>query len=232
MKKALFVLIYSVSVVFGYSQNTNLLLANDFENQIKNKDIQLLDVRTITEFNNGHIANALQADWNNPQQFQERTRHLDKSKPLYIYCQAGGRSAKAHEFLQNQGFTVFELKGGMTAWNMEKKPTEGQKKVAQISVEDYKKMIPAEGYTLIDFGAKWCAPCVKMEPIIANLATQYSGQFTLVKVDGAEQIEILKTLQIEAFPTFIVYKNGTEQWRHTGVLTSEELTNKLQLKVK
>lgn len=83
------------------SQTTTKMEADNFEKAIQQDGIQILDVRTASEYNGGHLKNALQANWNDPAEFQNRTQHLDKNKPLYIYCLSGGRSSAAAASAQN-----------------------------------------------------------------------------------------------------------------------------------
>jgi rhodanese-related sulfurtransferase len=94
----------------------------------------VLDVRKATEFKNGHLKNALQADWTNKQQFFERIKYVDKDRPVYIYCLAGGRSAAAAAWMRENGFTkVVELSGGINAWKNAGKPVEGNTNVKQMT---------------------------------------------------------------------------------------------------
>ena len=85
--------IFSVCVVLVACGQQQDLDPNQFQQKIADKGIQLLDVRTIGEYNSGYIKNAFQADWTNQAQFFDRTQHLDKSKPVYVYCASGGRSS-------------------------------------------------------------------------------------------------------------------------------------------
>lgn len=81
------------------------------------KEIQLVDVRTASEFNNGHIDNALNIDVNSAD-FNTETQQLDKSKPVYIYCQSGKRSSNAAKKMESLGFTkIYDLRGGIVSWN-------------------------------------------------------------------------------------------------------------------
>lgn len=82
---------------------------------------QLLDVRTPAEFTKGHLATARNADWRNQSDFAQQVAQLDKSKPVFVYCQAGGRSKAAAEWLVGQGFrTVYDLQGGYQSWQAQK----------------------------------------------------------------------------------------------------------------
>ncbi len=94
-----------------------LLNATQFEKQQTVEEGLLLDVRTASEFEEGHIAGAQNIDFLQDS-FKSNTDQLDKDKPVYVYCKSGGRSAKAVEVLREQGFTkIYELDGGYTAWN-------------------------------------------------------------------------------------------------------------------
>jgi len=201
--------------------NAQMLDPKAFELAIQTSGIQLLDVRTAGEYESGHIKGALQADWTNKTQFQERVAALDKTRPVYVYCLSGGRSGAAQQWMLSNGFTnVINMQGGMNTWNQAGLPVEGTSKVSQISKKDFMKSIPVDKTVLVDFGAEWCPPCMKMAPIVDEL--EKAGT-TVIKIDGGTQKDLCKEMQIGAFPTFIVYKNGVETWRKTGVVTKEEL---------
>jgi rhodanese-related sulfurtransferase len=92
------------------------LIATDFKVKIDNNNLQLVDVRTPEEFNEGHIKNAGNIDFYESD-FLTQMNKLDKNKPLYIYCRSGGRSGKAAIQLKEQGFTeVYDLQGGILDW--------------------------------------------------------------------------------------------------------------------
>jgi rhodanese-related sulfurtransferase len=86
---------------------------------------QILDVRTPEEYNNGHLKDAIRADWNNEAEFEEKVKTLDKTRSVYVYCQSGRRSSAAAKQLKKEGFTqVYNLAGGMNAWTDAGKPVE------------------------------------------------------------------------------------------------------------
>ena len=110
----------------------------EFEKLIATSQMQLLDVRTAGEFQSGHLKNALQADWLNKDQFTDRTQYLDKTKPIFVYCASGVRSAAAAKYLQEKGFAnVQNLKGGLTAWKLEGRAVEGVANKAQLTNKEY-----------------------------------------------------------------------------------------------
>lgn len=196
--------------------------AAKFSQAIAAPDAQILDVRTAGEYQSGHIANALQANWLDPKEFKNRTQHLDKSKTVYIYCQSGGRSASAQEVLIQAGFKVLNLEGGMSNWRMQQMPIEGGGNLVQMRIADFNKVVASNEYVLVDVGAIWCPPCRKMQPIMDALKQTPPKPFYFLAVDGGQDIDIMKSVKAEELPTFILFKNGVEVWRKVGVAPKED----------
>jgi len=95
------------------------LPAGSFAKEVEQGQVQLLDVRTPAEFQNGHIAGAVNMDWTGGQ-LEASIGTIDKAKPVRLYCAAGRRSAAARDYLHQQGFTdVKDLEGGIQAWEAE-----------------------------------------------------------------------------------------------------------------
>lgn len=203
--------------------------AATFEKKLTETHPQLLDVRTASEYQSGHLSTALQADWLNKQQFADRVQYLDKSKPVLVYCASGVRSAAAAKWLKENGFaSVSNLKGGLTAWKLEGRPIEAPAAQAQLTIAQYKAQTVSDKLVLVDFGAAWCPPCKQMEPVLEKLAKDLPGAFKLVKVDGGNDIDVMKSQKVEALPVFIIYKNGKETWRKQGVIELDVLKKALQ----
>ena len=80
----------------------------------------LVDVRTPEEFGEGHLPGAINIDWLSPD-FKAQWAEMDPSKKVYVYCQKGGRSARAAASLDSLGFTVIDLTGGYEAYAAGKK---------------------------------------------------------------------------------------------------------------
>jgi rhodanese-related sulfurtransferase len=192
--------------------------------------VQILDVRTAGEYQSGHIQNALQANWNDTKEFQDRTQHLDKSKTVYVYCQAGGRSAAAQAFLIEKGYSVVNLEGGMSNWKMNQLPVEGNANTVQMRVVDFDKVIADNQLVLVDIGATWCPPCRKMQPTIDQIKKEQGNQLYFLAVDGGVDMDVMKHVQFESLPTFIIYKNGKEVWRKQGIVEIAEFNKVLTAK--
>jgi thioredoxin len=194
-----------------------------FSRAIQVNNIQLLDVRTADEYKSGHIKNALQANWLNRAEFDDRTSHLDKQKSIFIYCLSGGRSGAAAQALVALGYTVTNLEGGINAWKRENMPLEGvDPNTPQTTMKAFEGQIMSKEIVLVDFGAVWCPPCKKMEPVLQEFMAENDNKLMLLKMDGGIETELMKNLNVEALPTFILYVHGKEVKRKQGLVSKEE----------
>ena len=95
-----------------------LVTQEEMELLLKEDQVQLIDVRTLKEYNAGFIANAQNIDFF-AEDFEVQVSKLDKTKPVIVYCQKGGRSAKCAEKMKNLGFTkIYDLDGGYSKWTV------------------------------------------------------------------------------------------------------------------
>jgi len=94
----------------------NVVSQEEMQELIQLDSAQLVDVRTADEYRAGFISNAQNIDFTSPT-FEDDVKVLDKNKPVLLYCQKGGRSAKCAEKMMNLGFTkIYDLKGGFSKW--------------------------------------------------------------------------------------------------------------------
>ena len=193
-----------------------------FSKAIAQPGVQILDVRTIGEYQSGHIANALQANWLDPKEFKNRTQHLEKTKTIYVYCQSGGRSASAQTALIQAGFNVVNLEGGISNWKMQQMPVEGAGNAVQMREADFNKLVQSNEYVLVEIGATWCPPCRKMQPVVDALKQNPPKPFYFLAVDGGQDMDVMKSVNADDLPTFILYKTGKEVWRKVGVTPKDD----------
>ena len=117
MKKVI-VLIASVLLLAGCSSSTstNDLSVSEFSNKVAETGVITLDVRTPSEFNEGHIEGALLVDFQSGN-FENEIASLDKSKTYAVYCRSGSRSGQAVKVMSEAGFTnIYNLNGGVIDW--------------------------------------------------------------------------------------------------------------------
>jgi rhodanese-related sulfurtransferase len=95
-----------------------------FEKMWKEKQGIVLDVRTKKEFEEGHIPGAVNLDIN-ALDFEKRIGELDKGKTYLVHCASGVRSVRACDRMGRLEFKeLYNLKGGMRAWQKAGKPVE------------------------------------------------------------------------------------------------------------
>lgn len=86
----------------------------------------------------------------------------------------------------------------------------------------------AKGVALVDFYADWCGPCRMIAPIINELADEMHSQATIAKVDIEHAQRIAGSFQVTSIPTLILFKNGQEIERITGIRDKDTLKALLQ----
>lgn len=201
------------------------LTTDEFEKQLaESGNVQLLDVRTPEEYGEGHLAKAANVDYKNPD-FKEKIAKLDKSKPVYVYCLSGGRSAAAATALHESGFKeVYDMKGGYLKWNTSGKAVAGANKagVRGLSTAEFNKIINSEKVVLIDISAKWCLPCVKMLPTVTKLQKEYAGKAKIEILAFDPNKALVKELGIDEIPAFLLYKNGKLVSRKNGFMEEKD----------
>ncbi len=88
----------------------------EFQAKTQEADVVILDVRTKSEFNEGHIANSINIDFQSDT-FLNEILKLDKSKTYAVYCRSGNRSGKAMATMSNEQFiSLYNLNGGVIDW--------------------------------------------------------------------------------------------------------------------
>ncbi|APG66201.1 rhodanese-like domain-containing protein [Tenacibaculum todarodis] len=102
------------------SQEIKSITTRELKTILSNDKIQLLDVRTTSEIEQGFIETAVFSDVNKDGFYDSVSSVIDKKKPVYIYCRSGGRSMKASKILQEKGYKVINVLGGYNAWKQEK----------------------------------------------------------------------------------------------------------------
>ncbi len=89
---------------------------------IINTGVQLVDVRTASEYAENHLEGALNIDAQQSTFLEQAKGQLDAARPVAVYCRSGRRSAAAAKQLAAEGFQVTNLKGGILAWQEAKQP--------------------------------------------------------------------------------------------------------------
>ena len=101
------------------------LSSSQFEELIKNPNVQLVDVRTLAEHMEGHIPGSLNINVKDKDGFPTAVDELlNKEKEVAVYCRSGRRSRTAAEMLVKKGFKVYNLDKGILNWMEEGREVE------------------------------------------------------------------------------------------------------------
>lgn len=85
------------------------------------------------------------------------------------------------------------------------------------------EVLKADIPVLVDFWATWCGPCQMLAPTVSAIADKYDGKVKVCKVDIDENIALAEKYGIEVIPTLVVFENGKEKARKSGLMTQAEL---------
>ena len=192
----------------------------------------LIDVRTPEETATGHLKDATLINYY-ANDFMDKIAMVRRDVPIFIYCRSGGRSSVAAKKMKKIGFAkIYNMLGGIGAWNDANfsivKPTSVPKKDAVIiSIKDFSEILKNNTRVLVDFHTRWCVPCKKLEPIIDEIASEDREKVYIIKIDADENKHLIKQYNVKGVPTLILFENGADIWRNTGLLTKKEITAKL-----
>lgn len=95
-------------------------------------------------------------------------------------------------------------------------------------METFQQIINGEKPVLIDFYATWCGPCKAMSPIVEQIGKEMQGQARVLKIDVDKNQAVAAQYQIQAVPTFLIFKKGQMVWRQPGGADKMTIMNQLR----
>ncbi|MFZ4262977.1 thioredoxin [Sphingobacterium sp. HJSM2_6] len=87
----------------------------------------------------------------------------------------------------------------------------------------FNKLIQSNNIVLIDFTASWCGPCQVLAPILKEVKDELGDSLKVLKIDVDKNQLIATKFQVQGVPTLILYKEGKQVWRQSGLQSKQDL---------
>ncbi len=92
----------------------------------------------------------------------------------------------------------------------------------------FKKLISSESPVLVDFFADWCGPCKMLAPILKDVKEELGDAIKIVKIDVDKNQSIAAKYQVRGVPTMLLFKDGKQVWRQSGILQKKDIIQIIQ----
>lgn len=93
---------------------------------------------------------------------------------------------------------------------------------------NYSETISSTPVVLVEFYASWCPHCKRMMPVVEQVKELLAGKVNVYQFDIDEYEELSDREGVKTIPTFIIYRDGKEQWRQSGEMDGQVLLSKVE----
>ncbi len=92
----------------------------------------------------------------------------------------------------------------------------------------FQNIINSETPVLVDFFAEWCEPCKMLAPILKQVKDELGDKVKIVKIDVDKNQPLAQKYKVRGVPTMMLFKNGKNVWRQSGVLQKNDIVKVIQ----
>jgi thioredoxin 1 len=92
----------------------------------------------------------------------------------------------------------------------------------------FKKIVSSKELVLVDFSAEWCGPCKTLGPILKQVKDELKDSLKIVKIDVDKNQSLSEKYQVRGVPTMVLFKEGKQIWRQSGVLQKNDIIKVVQ----
>lgn len=90
-------------------------------------------------------------------------------------------------------------------------------------MKSFNDLINSEVPVLVDFFATWCGPCQMLSPVLKQVKDSLGERVSIIKIDVDKNQVLASQYQVRGVPTMLLFQNGKQLWRQSGVLSKEEI---------
>lgn len=87
----------------------------------------------------------------------------------------------------------------------------------------FNELLQKNKVVLVDFSAEWCGPCQTLAPILQEVKEYYGENLSIIKIDIDKNQALARNFSVQGVPTMILYKEGGQVWRQSGLLPKSEI---------
>lgn len=87
----------------------------------------------------------------------------------------------------------------------------------------FSEIINQDQPVLVDFFAEWCGPCKMLGPILKQVKDELGNKVSIIKINVDKNQPLASKYQVRGVPTMLLFKNGIQVWRQSGVLQKDEI---------
>jgi len=87
----------------------------------------------------------------------------------------------------------------------------------------FSEIINQDQPVLVDFFADWCGPCKMLSPILKQVKDELEDKVSIIKINVDKNQALASKYQVRGVPTMLLFKNGKQVWRQSGVLQKNEI---------
>src|SRR5690606_926835 len=91
------------------------------------------------------------------------------------------------------------------------------------TMASFNDILQKNSLDLIDFSAAWCGPCQMLAPILKEVKDEMGEKLSIIKIDIDKNQAVASKFHVQGVPTLILYKDGNQVWRQSGLQPKHEL---------